>query len=249
MKFKERLAEANEMMSPFRKKINYIAIPAYLITLVCSLAAALPWVFIDEKKYYPVMIVWACLAVVSILVWVLLDSWFDKKETEIELERWGFLFKKPKKTEMESFCVDGDGGIRYTLTKDGITAECQAEEEQPQVFEEANENLMFLPWDTVELALATQTAYRRVYLAIAVLYEDPSGAGDGVLILPLTETLFTALRALGLQDRLSGDWGYLFYNPEHAFRQILARGRIIQIVDKKTGKPFADKNGNFTGEE
>ena len=68
--------------------------------------------------------------------------------------------------------------------------------------------------------------------------------------MPMSEELFSAIKGFGLDDNIDdGNWTYLFYNPEDAFRQILKKGRIITMRNKKNGEIFVNKNGDFIGEE
>ena len=96
--------------------------------------------------------------------------------------------------------------------------------------------------------MATQQQVRRVRLALAIFSTNPASQ-DATLFVPLYEQVFQAVKAFGLEERIKdGSWDYLFYNPQDAFKQIITKGRILTMRNKKTGKLFVDKQGDFIGE-
>lgn len=253
MKLREALKQEKAEMSPLRWKFNYTVLPIYLALVLLPCIPVLILMGIDEEKFLPVLIVWACVFVVLTVAMLCAIPLMTKKETKIELERYGYMFKEPLPLTEENVKINGTLGddLTYILTKDGVTAEWQEEQqEEGQVFDEMKENLHFVPWKEATFALATQSRLRRVHIAVAVLFEESEDGMEGcAYFLPMTEELFAAIHAFGLQDKLGSDWDYLLYNPEDAFKQILTKGRIITMRNKKTGKLFVNKYGEFIGDE
>ena len=244
MKLKEIIQREKELMSSFRWKLNYRIIPIFLVSWLLPLLAMIPLMSIDEERYTPLFIgvmIWVGLVFVGMIAML---PWITKKETQIELERYNFLFKDPKILEEDKIIVP-DEELVYTLDKEGVYMEIPAESEG-QVFDENKENLFYIPWDRGEFALATQAHLHRVYIALAVFSLDREMLP---FFIPLTEESYALIKSVGIDKQLGGEWAYLFYNPEDAFKQILAKGRIVTMRNKKTGKAFVDAQGNFIGNE
>ena len=239
------------MMSPFRKKINYIFLPIFLgvflvFTLVMSILMA-----IDEEKFLPVAIAWAIFFGLWVIAFLFIIPWINRTETNIELERYAWLFAEPAPLDKESveMYVEEDE-ISYTLTKEGLRVEWEQQGEQ--VFDEIRENLHFIPWNEAEFTLASRTLVRRIEFAIGVLFEveeenRPAGAEKayGAYVVPLTEEVYRALCAFGLIEKMPIEWRYLSYNPKDAFGQILVKGMIGDFHDVQTGKVIKEGEENF----
>ena len=231
-------------MSPLRWKFNHAIMPIWAATLFLPLLAVIPLMILDQEKYFFVFIVWMAWIGIAFIAMLCTIPFMNKKETQIELERYGYLFKEPKFIESNTVTVN-DEGIIYTLDRDGAHMEFPMEEGE-QVFDEAKENVFYIPWERAELALATQTYLRRIHIAVAVFSLDMDAPP---FFVPLTEEVFSMIKMLHLDNKLGGEWAYLFYNPQDAFKQILTKGRIIKMRNKKTGKLFVDAQGNFIGDE
>ncbi len=239
------------MMSPFRKKINYVFLPIFLgvflvFTMVMSVLMA-----IDEEKFLPVVIAWAIFFGLWVIAFFFIIPWINRTETNIELERYAWLFAEPAPLDKESveLYVEEDE-ISYALTKDGLRAEWEQEGEQ--VFDEIRENVHFIPWKEAEFTLASRTLVRRIEFALGVLFEveeenRPAGAEKayGAYVVPLTEEVYQALCAFGLLEKMPIEWRYLFYNPKDAFGQILVKGMIDDFHNAETGKVIKEGEENF----
>ena len=243
MKLKEILEEEKKIMSPLRWKMNSTIVPLYLSIIFLPLLIVIPLMTVDEVKYFPVFIAYMVVFVLASVGILATIPWMNKKETEIELERFGYLFHPAKPIEGEKVQVV-DEDVIYTLSKDGIHIKVPVQTEK--VFEEANEDSFFFDWREVELALATQSHLRRVHLALAVF--DRSMEVPPFFI-PMSEELFSAIQAFDLQDKIGVEWLYVQYNPKDAFKQILTRGRILKMRDRKTGKVLTEKQLDCMGEE
>ncbi len=250
MKLSEVIRREKELMSPLRWKINYVVVPLYLAISLLPLFAVIPLMIADENKYTPVFIVWIALVAIATVALLCSLPFITRKEVRVELERYSYLFKEPSPIENDCVVIR-DEEITYTLDREGIRVEWPKEGEQ--VFDEVREDAFFIAWDKAELCFATQTHLRRVHMALAVFpfysENDFSGPYLPQIFVPISEESFSAIKAFGLGKDFGADWTYLFYNPEDAFKQILTKGRIIKMRNKKTGKVFVDARGNFIGDE
>ena len=238
-------------MSPIRKKFLKIFLPVWLSATVIPLVVFSVLSAKNEEKYEIYLII-CCFAILFVGLGCL--AYFlpkiAKKEAQYEqLTHYGYLFKEPLPLDgNESICIQSEFA-HYILTQEGVREIVINNMKQERVFEEIDENSLFIAWDTANLFLATQTHMQRVYLALAIFSGEPEMAGVH-MILPMSEELFSAIKGFGLDDNIDdGNWEYLFYNPEDAFRQILKKGRIVTMRNKKTGKIFVNKNGDFIGGE
>lgn len=239
-------------LTPIRKKFLCIFLPIWCtaavvpLIVICVLAA-----IYGEEKYEPHILIWtACTLGTGLTSLGIFLPWLNRKEAlDRELKRFAYLFNDPKPlTETEVKIQVDFVGITYTLTQEGLIAEWeQNEEDGGQVFDEAQENRQFLPWNETEFLLGTQKGFYSVHIALGVVSTDPNK--EGAYILPMQEKLFQAICAFGLKEKLDGQWQYIFYNPQDAFKQILTKGRILVMRNKKTGKIFVDKHENFLGGE
>lgn len=231
-------------MSSFRWKILTVGIPLYVLILLFPAPIILGLLAVGNDAGIIVAIAWIpWMVLVNVAAFVLL-ALATKVDVKIEMERFSYLFNEPKPCEEESLTVT-DEDLVYTLEKDGVQLEIP-DEEAGQVFDEARENVFYIPWERAELVLATQSVYRRVYLAIAVFAMD-----DDLIpfFIPLDEKVFAFMKKTGLDKKMDGNWTYLLYNPENAFKQLVTKGRIVKMYNKKTGKLFVDGQGNFLGDE
>ena len=239
-------------LSPIRKKFLCIFLPIWCTaTLIPLIVICVLMAMHGEEKYEPHILIWTAFTLGTGLICLgIFLPWLNRKEClERELKRFAYLFKDPKPlTETEVKIQVEFVGITYTLTQEGLTAEWeQKEEEGGQVFDEVQENCQFIPWNEAEFLLGTQKGFYCVHIALGIVSTDPNK--DGAYIIPMQEKLFQAICAFGLKEKLDGQWQYLFYNPQDAFKQILKRGRILEMRNKKTGKIFVDKHGNFFGDQ
>ena len=238
-------------MSPVRKKFLKIILPIWLIATVVPLIIFSILAAKNEEKYEIYLIV-SCFAILFVGLGCL--AYFlpklAKKEAQYEqMEHYGYLFRDPLPlNEEKTVCIESEFA-RYILTQEGVREIATDKIEKEEIFEEIEGNGLFIAWDTAGLFLATQTYKQRVHLALAIFSQEPEANGAHI-ILPMSEELFSAIKGFGLDDNIDdGNWTYLFYNPEDAFRQILKKGRIYEMRNKKTGKIFVDKNGYFLGDQ
>jgi hypothetical protein len=243
MKLKEIIEEEKKIMSPLRRKMNTIILPLYLSINLPPILIVIPLMIVDAGRYFPIFIAYMVVMALTTVGILATIPWMNKKETEIELERFDYLFHSAKPVEGEKVQVV-DEDVVYTLSKEGIHIKLPLQMEK--VFEEANEDSFFFDWREVELALATQSHLRRVHLALAVF--DRSMEVPPFFI-PMSEELFSAIQAFDLQDKIGVEWLYVQYNPKDAFKQILTRGRILKMRNRKTGKVLTEKQLDCMGEE
>lgn len=242
-------------LSPIRKKFLCIFLPIWCTaTLIPLVVICVLMAMHGEEKYEPHILIWTAFTLGTGLTCLgIFLPWLNRKEClERELKRFAYLFKELKPlTETEVKIQDETTGMTYTLTQEGITAEWEQDEKtEGQVFDEVQENRLFLPWDKAELLFASQKGFYCAHIALAIMPSaNADVAEDYVHIIPMQEKLFQAICAFGLKEKLDGQWQYLFYNPQDAFKQILKRGRILKMRNKKTGKIFVDKHGNFLGDQ
>lgn len=239
-----------ELMSPFRKKINFLFLPIYLGVFLVFTVVATVLGAIDADKYFPVTLAWAIFFALWGLSLLFIIPWINRTERDIELERYAWLFQPAAplgKESVEIYVAEDE--ITYTLTKDGMRAEWEQQGEQ--VFDEMRENLHFVPWNEAEFTLASRTVSRRVQFALAVLFEVENAPtqGDekayGGYLLPIDEEVYKAISAFGLVDKMPIEWRYIQYNPKDAFMQILVKGMMDDFHDVNTGKVIAEGEENF----
>lgn len=244
MTLKEKREQRKASMSPFRWKILTVGLPLYVLLLLFPAPIIIGLLAAKNDAGIIVAYAWIpWMVLVNVAAFVLL-ALATKVDVKIEMERFSYLFKEPEPFEEESLTVT-DEDLVYTLDKDGVQLEFP-DEEAGQVFDEAKENVFYIPWERAEFALASQSINRRVYLAIAVFAMD-----DDLVpfFIPLDEKVFAFMKKTGLDKKMDGNWTYLTYNPENAFKQLVTKGRIVKMYNKKTGKLFVDGRGNFIGDE
>ncbi len=239
----ERMRKKKESMSPFRWKVMTVGLPLYallsflLITVFVLLLAA-------ENVEAIAVIVWiGCLVFVNAGM-ALLSIRLTKEDVKFEMQRFSYLFEKNISFEDERLIVV-DGDLVYTLEESGVKMEFP-DEGAGQVFDEARENVFYIPWERAELGLASQSVARRVYLAVAVFSMDEDMIP---FFIPLDEKVVAFMRKIGLDQKMDHFWTYLMYNPENAFKQLVTKGRIVKMYNKKTGKMFMNEAGDFLGDE
>lgn len=226
--------------TPIRKKYDTLVLGVYLpLSFIIAVVVGVVGGLTDGKEgSLPWLIALIVVFVVMTVVVCALAPKVIKKERDIELERYAYLFDG-KTRESEDEVKINMFELTYTLTKNGLRVEWQTDEEQ--VFDGIQENYQFFRYEEMELLLATQSRFRRVHIALACLPRcegEDSEFFNAAFFLPMDEKLFAAMEKFGLKERLDTDdgWAYLFYNPKDAFAQILARGRIVKKRDKDTGK-------------
>lgn len=241
MRFLQKRKLEKEQMNPLRWKMIHVGLPLYvLLSVGLFMGAVLIDVFllgaVDEPGVLTyVGIAWFVLCTVLTLVF---SSKITKMEVREEMQKFAYLFETPTPLESETFVEKLDDiGVTYTLDKNGIRIEWEAEE-GGQVFDEAQENRLSFEWHEVDLCLATQAIFRRAQLALAFLPRTNPVA----FILPMNENVYRSMHTFNLMEKTAEDWAYLQYNPEDAFMQIIAFGRVLKMRDKKTGKKIVDEN-------
>ncbi len=240
MSVKERIKEMRkrerEEMNPIRYKMNHYGNPIFFTLIVLALLSI---AIVGERATNEL---WCLLpAGVTVLLLgtlVAVSETIKKKELETELKRWEYLFKTDVSFEENLLHTDDvETGIEYDLTPKGMKVILPIKGEQ--VFDEVKENEFFLPWDDVEIALATDNYARRVRFAFAVIDVSKQSA-DGeytptekdVHFLPLEEELIGFLRRYDLERKVSVEWRYLQRQPSDAFRQIMEKGYIATLIDE-----------------
>lgn len=253
MDIKEVLRKEKEKMTPLRRKINYRVVPIYLGAVIGTLAIVMTLLIINEQKFMPVFFVWLGVFAATAIGFLACLPAITKKETELELESFSYLFSPVVPLETDSVTIEEED-ILYTLTKDGVRVEVpekvllQNGEYAGQVFDEVKENTFFLSWENTNIFLATSSVYRRVRIALGIFSTDPQ-TEDAMLFVPISSDVFRAVKTFGLETYIQdGSWDYLFYNPQDAFKQILTKGRILIMRNKKTGKVFVNRQGDFIGD-
>ena len=232
-------------MSPIRYRFNHKTMPLYLVALTVLLAAM---IVVGETVTPDLWILLPTGAAVAVIVCMLIHGLaVAKKEEKLEIERWAYLFKTDIVYEPETLETDDpETGLQYLLNAKGIKVILPICGEQ--VFDEAVENEYFLPWDDVEIALATDNFARRVRIALAVV-DVSKRSVDGeyvpedheVHFLPMEEELIGFVRKYGLEEKISVEWRYILAQPQDAFRQILAWG-YIKTLRGKDGKRIKRAN-------
>ncbi len=244
MRFLQKKKLEKEQMHPLRWKILYIGLPLYfLLGFGVSIGGILVDVFVLGAEEGPGLLTFIVVGLFIICSTMLLifSSKVTKMEVRAEMQTFAYLFKEPTPLESETFVEKIDEiGVTYTLDKNGVRIEWEAEEGE-QVFDEVQENRISLSWDEVDLCLATQAIFRRAQLALAIVPRTNPVA----FILPMNEKVYAAMHTFELMDKTAADWAYLHYNPQDAFRQIILHGRILTMRNKKTGKKFVNENGEF----
>ncbi len=228
-----------EQMNPLRRKFINIALPTYLAVAFFPILTLFPLMVLEDGKYSVLIaclwLVWFALASAGMLY---ASARVSVKEAETERARYGYLFQEP--TEAKEVLSVLDEALCYTLDADGVRLEIPNEERE-QVFDELNENAFYVPWERADLALATQSYMRRVYIALAVFSMDLDAPP---FFIPFNEEVYAFIKKKGFDERLDEDWEYLFYDPKEAFKQLLLRGRIVKYRDKKNGEPFRKEKIN-----
>lgn len=227
---KEWMRKKKESMSPFRWKMLTIGLPLYVL-LSFLLIAVFVWLLAAESVEAIAVIVWiGCLVFVNVGM-VILSLRATKEDVKFEMQRFSYLFEENVSFEDERLII-ADEELVYTLEEGGVKMEFP-DEGAGQVFDEARENVFYIPWERAELGLASQSVSRRVYLAIAVFSMDEDMIP---FFIPLDEKVFAFMRKIGLDQKMDHFWSYLMYNPENAFKQLVTKGRIVKMYNKKTGK-------------
>ena len=247
--------QAKENASPKVRKMVRTYLIVYLAIILSLLIPVLVLLGLDENKYMPTLYVWIALVLAGVVIMLFVQRAAVCEQAKFCMEKYAYLFQSPRLFDEKTLTVKADGAV-YTVTADGVKVEWAVSEDVTtvQVFDEVKENVHFVAWIDAYFALATvsepfhlQPFYRLVHIALAVLPEEQTGEGieSDPLILPMSEALFSAMHTFGVMEKLQADWAYLFYNPQDAFKQILQKGLIVKMRNKKTGKVFVDEKGNF----
>lgn len=193
--------------------------------------------------------VWAVLCgafALATIVWLIL-SWRKciREEYSLCKQAFAYLWNKEFADGEEFETLDEETGIVYTVQKEGLRIVFPVPEDHVQVFDEAPDNVEFLPWSSTRLALATCNTHFFARLALAVLdvrtalmEEDGDLSYEEPFFLPMSERLICAVKSFGLEEKTCANWTYLLYNPDDALKQIYKRGYIRVMRDRKTGKPI-----------
>ena len=223
-----------EETNPIRYKMNHYGNPIFFTLIV---AALLSIAFVGELADNELWcLLPAGLAVALLVTLVAVSETVRKIELKTELKRWGCLFKTEIPFDGELLKTDDpETGLEYELTPKGMKVILPIQGEQ--VFDEAQENEYFIPWDDIEIAVATDNFARRVRFAFAAIDVSRQSV-DGEYIpsewdvhfLPLEEELIGFVRKFGLEEKLSVEWRYLQKQPRDAFRQILEKGHIATMI-------------------
>ena len=237
-------------MTPLRRKVNYLLVPAYLVVAALTLAVM---IVAGTQEIWWLFAVCGGVFAVSSAACLTLGLLTAKKERQAELAHWSFLWEDPAPFEGERLnTVDEETGIAFTVDKSGLTVRYPNAGEQ--VFEEADEGTEFFAWDDLGLMIATDNFARRIRIAIAAadirlqsVDAEAEPMEDTLFFLPLDRELFSAMHAFGLEEKLPIELLYIKYNPKDAIVQILDYGHIKVMRNKKTGKVFVDEEGEFLG--
>lgn len=245
MSKKTLFAEMKKEMPRGRFVYLTLVLPLYALLVLGAAIAAIFLMDTGEQNGVPVLAIFLAFALVCTVIVIAWHFALKAKAKERELARYAYLLNTPQPFEEETLAVGSveEEGVCYTLSKEGIKAEWALEEGEEQVFDEVQENAFFAAWQDTEFALASQSRWDRVYLALAVIPFDPSGEEEFLppMILPMDEKLYAAMHAFGLQDKLEADWAYLQYNPQNAFKQILRYGYVKRLYNRDTGKELDEK--------
>ena len=234
-------------MTIARYQFNYVARPIFFcVTIGLLIAAVLVGMNVTPALWclLPVLL----LAVV-LSVWIVAEKKLSTQEEKDELKRWGYLFDKELQFEEETFQTeDPETGISYVLSSKGLRGILPVNVDQ--VFDEVAENEFFLPWEDVEIAVASDNYARRVRFAFAVI-DVSKRSVDGhyiphdyeVHFLPAEKELIAFLRKFGLEEKLSVEWRYIQAQPQDAFRQVLSFGYMRTMLDEN-GKRVKRENAD-----
>ena len=105
MKLKEILEEEKKIMSPLRWKMNTIILPLYLSINLPPILIVIPLMIVDAGRYFPIFIAYMVMMALTTMGMIATIPWMNKKETEIELERFDYLFHSAKPIEGEKVQV------------------------------------------------------------------------------------------------------------------------------------------------
>ncbi len=185
-----------------------------------------------------------CGALSAACIAWLVYSWRKCNRDELALckKEYAYFWKKEFADGREFETIDEETGVRYIVKREGLQVIFPAEKDVEQIFEEVEENVLFLPWSDTRWALATQKRYFMAKFALAILdvgtlqTEEDGVSYEEPFILPMSEQLICAVKSFHLEEKTCGYWAYLLYNPDDAVKQVYQRGYIKDFRDKKTGK-------------
>lgn len=235
-RIREMRKREREEMNPIRYKMNHYGNPIFFALILAALFAIAVLGTRAENECWALLP--AGLLVLLLGALLAVSESVKKKEVETELKRWGYLFKKEIPFDGETLKTDDpETGIEYELSPKGIKVILPIKGEQ--VFDEAQENEFFIPWDDIEIAVATDNFARRVRFAFAAIDVSKQSV-DGEYIpteqevhfLPLEEELIGFVQKFGLENKLSVEWRYLQKYPRDAFCQIMEKGHVATLIDE-----------------
>lgn len=237
-------------MSPVRKKILKIFLPIWFAFSLLPLIPLCILMGIDEERYLPYVVIWAVVVLFVGLIWLACFlPWINKKEKLLAVwDNYGYLTQDSFAEAEEFETKDDETGIVYTVQRDGLKIVFPLPEGYVQVFDEAPDNVEFLPWERTRMALASSNERLTVKMAVAVLDvstaqmdEDGATSYEEPFFIPLSEQLVRAIKSFGLEEKMDGGWEYLLYNPQDAIAQIYRRGYVRVLRDRQTGKRLSEQ--------
>lgn len=237
-------------MSPENEKFIRIFAAIYLPIICLALIGLVIIMVKGEEKHLPFILTYAAVVLLICLSILFVFLWVEKREPQFILSKqYAYLLQDAWADAEEFETVDDETGITYTVQKNGLKIVFPVPDDYEQVFDEAPENVEFLPWDRTRFALATSNARKQVKMALAVLDvstaqidEDGATSYEEPFFVPLDERLVRAIKGLGLEEKTDDGWVYLFYNPKDAIEQIYKHGYVRVLHDKQTGKRLSEED-------
>ncbi len=236
MTLKEIRKRNKAEMTPLRYRFNHLIAPIYVsVMALFSVVMIIVFTMVKPEEW---ALLFAGLAMAALICMFLHGAVLKRKELNIELDRWSYLFKKGIPFEGETLETDDpETGNAYVLSQKGVKVILPKSE--GQVFVETYDNEYFLPWSDVEIVVATDNFACRVRLAVAVI-DVSRRSVDGnyvpaeseVHFLPFEEELVGFLQKFALEEKLSVEWRYIQAKPKDAFKQILGKGYIRTLLDE-----------------
>ena len=236
-------------MSPIRKKLIKIFLPIWLPIASAFVIGIFVWMAVGKEEQVPFMLLYGVFTISFALLPLCFLPWLNRKETQYILStQYGYLTQDAWAEAEEFETEDAETGIVYTVQRDGLKIVFPLPEGYVQVFDEAPDNIEFLPWERTRMALASSNERLTVKMAVAVLDvstaqmdEDGATSYEEPFFIPLSEQLVRAVKSFGLEEKMDGGWAYLLYNPQDAIGQIYGRGYVRVLRDKQTGKRLSEQ--------
>lgn len=237
-------------MSPIRKKLIKIFLPIWLPIASAFIIGIFVWMAVGKEEQVLFILLYCVFTLSFALLPLCFLPWLNRKETQYILStQYAYLMQDSWADAEEFETEDVETGIVYTVQKDGLKIVFPIPDGHENVFDEAPENVEFLPWDRARFALATSNVRTQVKMALAVLdvstvqmEEDGATSYVTPFFVPLDERLVRAIKGLELEEKTDDGWAYLFYNTQDAIGQIQAHGYIKVLRDKQTGKRLSEED-------